>query len=367
MRRSRPSALVLVASLSILYPPGVVCAPGPRKSTAVCRRLVSEVEEGGLLRGRDGLAAGGGGLTPFLHPGGVGGGRPGKLPALLLGDALALLHDQKVHEARERVPEEADVLLPVAGRVGERAHPVEGQRERAAVALLCRELEVGEDPRLADARGRRADAGHASPPPRSRISYPSRSACGGIAWTVTLRPSDAASRSSPSRPSPSRWRARSGCTRTTTSRPPASSAAATFARTARKISAASVASALMTPLPLQVGHPVERSPRRSWRTRFRVISTRPSSEIWSTLVRALSPASAFLSAFSTCSRCSSCSMSMKSMMMMPPRSRSRIWRTTSPTASRLILSTVWSKSRLPTYLPVFTSIETSASVWSITM
>src|SRR5204862_208111 len=39
MRRSRPSALVLVASLSILYPQGVVCAPGPRVSTAVCRRL----------------------------------------------------------------------------------------------------------------------------------------------------------------------------------------------------------------------------------------------------------------------------------------------------------------------------------------
>ena len=60
-------------------------------------------------------------------------------------------------------------------------------------------------------------------------------------------------------------------------------------------------------------------------------------------------------------------MSMKSMMMIPPRSRKRIWRTTSVTASRLILSTVSSKSRLPTYLPVLTSIATRASVWSITM
>ena len=54
---------------------------------------------------------------------------------------------------------------------------------------------------------------------------------------------------------------------------------------------------------------------------------------------------------------------------MPPRSRRRIWRTISFTASRLVL-TIVSSSRVeprPTYLPVFTSMATSASVWLITM
>src|SRR5256885_15908456 len=94
MRRSRPSALVLVASLSILYPPGVVCAPGPRKSTAVCRRLVSEGEEGGLLRGRDGLSeGGGGGPSPlFFNWGGRGGGAGGGTPHLTGGGRAPHIH-----------------------------------------------------------------------------------------------------------------------------------------------------------------------------------------------------------------------------------------------------------------------------------
>ncbi len=58
---------------------------------------------------------------------------------------------------------------------------------------------------------------------------------------------------------------------------------------------------------------------------------------------------------------------MKSMTTMPPRSRSRSWRTISSAASRLFLVTV--SSRLPPWpvnLPVLTSITTMASVLSIT-
>ena len=61
-------------------------------------------------------------------------------------------------------------------------------------------------------------------------------------------------------------------------------------------------------------------------------------------------------------------MSMKSMMMMPPRSRSRIWRTISLIASTFVLTMVSSsRAVLPTYLPVLMSIATSASVWLMTM
>ena len=60
-------------------------------------------------------------------------------------------------------------------------------------------------------------------------------------------------------------------------------------------------------------------------------------------------------------------MSMKSMTTMPPRSRSRSWRTISSAASRLFLVTV--SSRLPpcpVNFPVLTSTTTIASVLSIT-
>ncbi len=60
-------------------------------------------------------------------------------------------------------------------------------------------------------------------------------------------------------------------------------------------------------------------------------------------------------------------MSMKSITMMPPRSRSLSWRTISSAASRLFLVTV--SSRLPPWpvnLPVLTSITTIASVRSMT-
>ena len=58
---------------------------------------------------------------------------------------------------------------------------------------------------------------------------------------------------------------------------------------------------------------------------------------------------------------------MKSMTMIPPMSRSRSWRTTSFTASRLFLTIVSSSrcvelfEREPTKLPVLTSMTVNAS------
>ena len=60
-------------------------------------------------------------------------------------------------------------------------------------------------------------------------------------------------------------------------------------------------------------------------------------------------------------------MSMKSMTMIPPMSRSRSWRTTSFTASRLFFVAVSSRrcvevfEREPTKRPVLTSITVNAS------
>jgi hypothetical protein len=60
-------------------------------------------------------------------------------------------------------------------------------------------------------------------------------------------------------------------------------------------------------------------------------------------------------------------MSMKSMTMIPPMSRSRSWRTTSLTASRLFFVIVSSRRaplerpREPTKRPVLTSTTVNAS------
>jgi len=99
----------------------------------------------------------------------------------------------------------------------------------------------------------------------------------------------------------------------------------------------------------------------------RVISTRPSGEISTTYVFVRSRSSSDRSASSTVCRFFGFDMSMKSMTMMPPMSRSRSWRTTSFTASRLFLTIVSSSlpndplAREPTKRPVFTSISVNAS------
>jgi len=84
---------------------------------------------------------------------------------------------------------------------------------------------------------------------------------------------------------------------------PGGASAAALALDGRgRFSVASVSSDFTTPVPRHTGQCWVSSARRSCRTRLRVISTRPSSEIGITLVRALSSASARLMAFSTCSR-----------------------------------------------------------------
>ncbi|MNF16952.1 hypothetical protein D3C80_2202180 [compost metagenome] len=65
-------------------------------------------------------------------------------------------------------------------------------------------------------------------------------------------------------------------------------------------------------------------------------------------MRVRSRDSARLSSDSTASRCSAFSISMKSMMMMPPRLRSRSCRAMVWAASRLVLKMVSSKLRAPT-------------------
>ncbi len=60
-------------------------------------------------------------------------------------------------------------------------------------------------------------------------------------------------------------------------------------------------------------------------------------------------------------------MSMKSMTIRPPTSRNRICRAISSAASRLVLQAVVSMSVPRVLRAELMSIETSASVWSITM
>ena len=80
-----------------------------------------------------------------------------------------------------------------------------------------------------------------------------------------------------------------------------------------------------------------------------------------------SRSSSVRSASSTVARFFGFAMSMKSMTMIPPMSRSRSWRTTSFTASRLFFVIVSSRravdvfDREPTKRPVLTSMTVKAS------
>ena len=78
-------------------------------------------------------------------------------------------------------------------------------------------------------------------------------------------------------------------------------------------------------------------------TRLRVMATSPKSLNWRTFDGARSLRSASSSACITFWRFLRSSMSMKSMTMMPPRSRRRIWRTISLIASTLVLTMVSSR------------------------
>src|SRR5439155_16398292 len=76
--------------------------------------------------------------------------RPRKLPAFLIRDAVPLFDHQQIHEARERVGQERQILFPVARRMGEGAHLVKSQGERRPVAAPGGELQVADQPGLAD-------------------------------------------------------------------------------------------------------------------------------------------------------------------------------------------------------------------------
>src|SRR5207247_9584682 len=98
------------------------------------------LEEGGLIRAH-------GGAAPVLRAGlGLRLLRRlprdcRQLPPFLVGDAVALLDHEQIDETRKGIPQQPEVLLPVARRVRERAHAVERERERGAVALPSREAE----------------------------------------------------------------------------------------------------------------------------------------------------------------------------------------------------------------------------------
>ena len=121
------------------------------------------------------------------------------------------------------------------------------------------------------------------------------------------------------------------------------------------------------PSPPHVGHLRVRISRGPSVTFCRVISTSPSGEISTTYVFVRSRSSSVRSASSTDARFFGFAMSMKSITMMPPMSRSRSWRTTSFTASRLFFVIVSSRrwfevlEREPTKRPVLTSTTVKAS------
>src|SRR5262245_2515536 len=87
---------------------------------------------------------------------------PGARPAFLMGDFVTLLDDEEIHEAGQRICQELEVVLPVARRIGEGLHLVDGEAQRGPIALSRGELELLQDPRAADARG----TGHATPSSR---------------------------------------------------------------------------------------------------------------------------------------------------------------------------------------------------------
>src|SRR5207302_1035160 len=101
------------------------------------------------------------------------------------------------------------------------------------------------------------------------------------------------------------------------------------------------------PDPLRVGRSAVIECPNDGRTRWRVVSVRPSSETANAWVRARSRPKWVRSSCNTFSRLPRDSMSMKSTTMIPPMSRSRSWRATSRAASMFVLRIVLSGSFLP--------------------
>ena len=101
------------------------------------------------------------------------------------------------------------------------------------------------------------------------------------------------------------------------------------------------------PLPEQYGQGSHSVRSRDWRTRLRVRITRPNSFTERTFDGERSCCSSCSRAAMTFCRLFFSSMSMKSTTMIPPRSRRRICRTISLTASTLVLRIVSSSLFFP--------------------
>ncbi len=135
----------------------------------------------------------------------------------------------------------------------------------------------------------------------------------------------------------------------------------------RRICNAELSVSRMWPAPPQRGQGMDAPSDRAGFKRWRLISMRPNLLMVPNCTRARSWRSASRKRFSTSRRFFDSSMSMKSITIRPPRSRRRIWRATSSAASRLVRVAVSSMSPPLMARAEFTSTDTKASVWSITM
>ena len=123
----------------------------------------------------------------------------------------------------------------------------------------------------------------------------------------------------------------------------------------------------ITPVPAQRGQAMWLDSASAGCRRWRDNSNKPNLDNLPICTRARSRLSASFSVFSTSRWCLASSMSMKSITTKPPKSRRRIWRATSSAASILVRNAVSSMSAPRVERAEFTSTDTKASVWSITI
>ena len=135
----------------------------------------------------------------------------------------------------------------------------------------------------------------------------------------------------------------------------------------RRICSAELSVSRIWPEPPQRGQGMEAPSLSAGRRRWRLISNKPNLLMEPNCTRARSWRRASRKRFSTSRRLRDSSMSMKSITIRPARSRKRAWRATSSAASRLVRVAVSSMAPPLMARAEFTSTETNASVWSITM
>ena len=121
------------------------------------------------------------------------------------------------------------------------------------------------------------------------------------------------------------------------------------------------------PVPLQRGQTCPEVSPKEGRKRWRDISIKPKREMRPTCTRARSISRAFFKRFSTSRWLRFECISMKSITTKPPMSRKRSWRAISSAASQFVVVAVSSMSAPLVARAELISIETSASVGSITI